>query len=554
MTSLKKRLLTSLTLSGAAVLFACGNGGADGEQVDLDEVELGEEHAVEGFSVGDTFVATGEEPLNIDILYRDHPNYPLDEGWDFFRILEEDHNVTFEINNTPESDFAERRSVLIAGGDANTILTNTWGGDEAEFWASGAILPISQYTELMPYYSQRIEEWEMDDELDNMRQLDGNYYRLPGIQEIVRHEYSLVINQTVFDEHGLETPETWDDVRSALEVLHAEEGTTPFADRWTGESLLNWASHSFGTIGGWGFGDGVQFDEEADEFVYAPMQEEYRSMVEYFAGLVDDGLMDPESFTGDDEQQVDKFTNLDSFVISGSDQTLIQMRDAMNELHGDGAYELSLIVPPEGPAGPYVGGDRFGNGVMFSSDIADRDDFVAILQFWDWLLYSDEGIEFGYWGIEGEHHEKTDEVPGGYRPIGEIDYLGLNPGGSEHLQEDYGFRNGVFAYDGPTHILQSVMDQATIDFVEAVENEREVVEPAPPYPMDEADQEQLALLRTNLQDTTNQYTLRFITGQYSLDQWDEFIADLENGNVDQYLEIINEAYHNFQETLEEIEE
>jgi putative aldouronate transport system substrate-binding protein len=551
-TKFKKRLLAGLTVCGASLLVACRNDNT-AEEVDVDEIEVGEV-AMEDYSVGDTFVAQGEEPLEIDILYRDHPNYPLREDWEFFQLLEENHNVTFTFTSVPDSDYAERRSVQIAGGDAPSIMTNTWGGDEAEFWSSGAILPISQYTELMPHFSQRVEEWGFEDELDNMRQLDGNYYRLPGLQELVRHEYSLVINQTVFDEHGIETPNTWDEVREALEVLQEAEGGTPYADRWEGQSLLNWASHSFGTIGGWGYGDGVQFDEEADEFVFAPIQDEYRSMLEYFGGLVNDGLMDPESFTGDDEQQMDKFVNLDSFVISGSDQTLIQMRDSMNEVYGEGEYELTLITPPEGPYGPYVGGDRFGNGVMFANSIADRDDFVAILQFWDWLVYSDEGIEFGYWGIEGEHHEKTDEVAGGYRPLDPIDYLGLNPSGTEHLQEDYGFRNGVFAYDGPEHILFSVMDEATIEFIETVDAEREVVEPAPPYPMDQAESEQLSIYRNNLDDITSEWTLRFITGQRDINEdWDTFVNEIQEAGVDNYLETINNAYREFQDTLEEVE-
>ncbi|GAA0358735.1 hypothetical protein GCM10008932_09300 [Alkalibacterium iburiense] len=42
----------------------------------------------------------------------------------------------------------------------------------------------------------------------------------------------------------------------------------------------------------------------------------------------------------------------------------------------------------------------------------------------------------------------------------------------------------------------------------------------------------------------------FITGQYDLDRWDEFMADLENQNVDQYLEIVNNAHQEFQANLE----
>lgn len=513
--------------------------------------EYGMEHAMENYQAGDTFVATGDEPLTIEILYRDHPNYPIDLEWDFFKILEEKHNVVFEIVSAPLSDYNERRSVLISAGEAPGVISNTWGGEDGQFWASGAILPISQFTEYLPNYTKRIEEWDFAAELDNNRQLDGNYYRLSGLSEFVRHDYTLAINKTIFDEYGIEEPNTWDELKEALATLKEETGNIPFSDQWQGNSLLNYSAGTFNTVGGWGFGGGVIFDDATSEFVYAPLQEGYKDMVTYFAGLVADGLMNPESFTQEDKTAMDSFNNLESYVISGNAQTVIQQQTAMDEIHGEGAYEIKKITIPEGPNGATIRGDRFDNGFMFTTALSEQDDFIATLQFFDWLLYSDEGVEYGYWGIEGQHFEKTDEVAGGYKPLDPIDYLGLNPSGTEHLQNDYGFRNGVFAFAGPEEIYKSVMDEAEIEFQEKMNEKFEMLEAFPPYPMEQFDAEQLALIGTTLEDTTNAYTLRFITGQYELDRWDEFVAELENQNAQGYVDIINTAYRNFQETLSE---
>lgn len=560
--SLKKKLLAGLTLTTATLLIACGgdsngsdsdsgsgsdgNGGDDTEQVSEDEI--GSEHAMEDFKAGDTFYS--EEPLEFSFLYRDHPNYPIDEDWTFYEKLEERTNVTFNNTVVPMSDFAERRSVLIAAGDSPDIISNVYGGEESQFVGSGALLPISDYVHLMPHLTQRIEEWDLQDELDQNRQADGKYYFLPGIEENVRHDYTLMINRTVFDEYGIEDPNTWDELRDALQILKDETGNVPFNDQWQGQALLNYASHSFGTIGGWGFGGGTVYDEEADEFKYAPMEQGYKDMVEYFAGLVADGLMDPESWTQDDEMAQNAFNNAESYVISSNSQTVIGQRESMTDIHGEDVYEIGKITSPEGPAGPLVGGSRFVAGIMLPSHLTERDDFLALLQFVDWLYYSDEGNELAWWGIEGETYEKTDEVPGGYRPLDPIDYLGLNPGGTEHLQEDHGFRNGIIASGAQAEILQSIMDAEEIAFQDDMNATREVVTPAPPYPLSQADQEQMALLSTPLGDTVETYTLRFITGQYDLDRWDEFMADLENQNVEQYLDIVNKAHQEFQSNLD----
>jgi len=84
--------------------------------------------------------------------------------------------------------------------------------------------------------------------------------------------------------------------------------------------------------------------------------------------------------------------------------------------------------------------------------------------------------------------------------------------------------------------------------------EVEVLLPDPPRPLDPIDQEQASLLATPLLDTVDQYTFRFVTGQYSIDRWDEFMAELESQNVEAFLEIVNNAYRDYQEALESASE
>lgn len=551
----KKSLLLSLTLSGAILMAACNNedgAATDSGEGDVTEEDIGTVGAMENFDVGDTFVAT--EPLDISILYRDLSAYPFDPDWMFFNELEENNNVFYEAVSVPLSDFEERRSVTIAAGDMPDYVTDSWPGVENEFVASGVILPISDYVHLMPHFQDRVERWDLQDELDNLRYLDGKYYVLPGLHENVHFDFSLKYNKTVFDEYGIEEPTSWDELRTALETLRDETDTMPMTLWWQGNSMFSFAGPSFNTIGGWGFGDGAMYDEDADEFVYAPLEQGYRDMVEYFAGLVEDGLLTPEAFTQDGERTRNQLVNLESFVSSGQAITMADVNEGLEDRGDDNEYEFVRMPILDGPAGPRVGGSRLASGIMFNTDVSERDDFLALLQYVDWLYYSDEGNEFAQWGVEGETFEKTDEVAGGYRPLDGISYETFNTEADESLQEDYGFGNVAFAYASNYDITLSKMDEQEIDFQERMIESRELVNPDPSYPMSQADQEQASLMSTPLKDTVDQYTMRFITGQYELDRWDEFMDDLENQNVDAYMDLINEAYREFQETLEEIEE
>lgn len=191
------------------------------------------------------------------------------------------------------------------------------------------------------------------------------------------------------------------------------------------------AAASFNTVAGWGFGGGTLYDEAKDEFYFAGSSDDYKTMVEYFAGLVQDGLMDPESFTQEDDQADQKLANEQSFAITTNGQELLRERTVLEATKGDD-FQLDKIRVPSGPAGDNMRGARIENGFMISSDAKDNDDFVAMLQFLDWLYYSDEGLEFVRWGVEGETFTKDAD---GNRVLADgIEFLDTNVGADKHFR------------------------------------------------------------------------------------------------------------------------
>ena len=284
------------------------------------------------------------------------------------------------------------------------------------------------------------------------------------------------------------------------------------------------------------------------------MEQGYKDMITYFAELTEDGLLDVEALTQDDQMARGKLINLESFVSSGNVGTITDVNEGLDERHGENEYEFARLPILEGPAGRKMRGGNTSSGIMLNANITEREDFQAVLQFIDWLYYSDEGSEFAHWGVEDETFVRTDEYVGGYKPLDHIRYERMNVGASDSLQEDYGFSNAAFAYAGPAHIRQSIMEEKEYNYQNRMNEEVEVLLPDPPRPLDPIDQEQASLLATPLLDTVDQYTFRFVTGQYSIDRWDEFMAELESQNVEGFLEIVNNAYRDYQEALESASE
>ncbi len=530
--------------TGMLALAACGSGGASDD--DTGAALANDAGSMADYGVGDQFTAT--EPLSFPILFSDHPNYPIQDDWMLWQEIEERANVTLEPTVVPMSDYEQKRSLLVGAGDAPLILPKTYPGQEAAFVSSGAILPVSDYIDLMPNFKDKVEKWGLDANLDTLRQEDGKYYVLPGLHEAVWQDYTIAVRTDIMDELGLEEPKDWDEFRDMLAAMkEAYPDVYPLSDRFSiptpAGNLLNLLGMTYGTSAGWGYAN-QRWDEEAGEFVFPGTTDEYRDMVTYLHGLVEDGLIDPESFTQDDDSAIQKLANGKSFAISTNAQTLVNdYRPALAATLPDA--EIAKIRLPAGPVGDVVSGTALlENGIMISSAAKDDENFVAMMQFIDWLWYSDEGQEFAKWGVEGTTYTKDADGTRVLDP--EINFIGLNPGAPKHLQKDFGFSGGVFAYGGTTDLLWSTFSEEEIAFQEGMAD-KEVLPLQPPFPFDEMEREQATLLETPLKDTVQQGTLQFVLGQRDLSEWDAYVAEIEAKGSTQYIELVNGAHERYAE-------
>lgn len=545
--------ITRLRLAGiaataafAVALTACSSGPTDASDetggVTIDAAQsVG---AMEDFDTGTTFKAT--EPVEFSLMYRDHPGYPVKDDWSVFQHLADDHNVSFTRTDIPMSDFEQKKSLLIGSGEASDIISVSYSGSETKFVTGGAILPVSDYFDYMPNFTEKVEEWGLEEELDNRRQADGKVYLLPGLRETPNVEYSVVIREDLWEKAGItEDPKTWEEFAEQLAKVQAADPALAYAmsDRWTDSTplgaLLSMMSPNYGTAAGWGYAN-TWYDAESEKYVFTGTTDEYRELLSDVAGLVADGLLDPE-ITQNDDQAVQKFISGQSAAISGNTQTLTEYRTKLADA-GRGDVPIRLISIPAGPAGSNLPSGRFTSGLMISSDAAEKPNFKALLQFVDWLYYSDEGIEFAQWGVEGETFSKD---ANGTRTLNaDIGWGAVNSGAPKKLNADYGYSNGVFlpANGSSKELLLSLMTEEIAAWTEEQLETKEQLPVAPAPLLDEIELEQTSLLQTQLTDAVHAATAAFILGQRSIDtDWDAYVSEMEALGASQLVDTVNTA-------------
>ncbi|HEX6195352.1 MAG TPA: extracellular solute-binding protein [Jiangellaceae bacterium] len=554
----RRKAITGAVAVLALTLSACG--GDEGEEPDQDagDEEPDDEDGGEGgddpladqsvgamdeWGVGDTFVAT--EPVEFGLLYRDHPNYPYQEDWLILETLEQEHNVTFDTVNVPLSDWNDRRNLLLGAGDAPELVPSIYAGDEDQFVAGGALLPVSDYLDYLPNFWDKVQKWGLEAEIDNLRQEDGKFYILPGLHELNNPQYTFAYRADLFEEAGItEQPATWDEWADQLETVvefhDLDYGITDGADNFQVlDATLSVAGPNFGTQGGWTWYGREGVWHNGEQFEYVPAMDEYRDMIAYFADLNDRGLLDPESINQDKDQSDQKFLNGNAAARGSNYQEIVNLRQSFEDLGED--VELELLTVPTGPAGSNLNsGERLESGIVISAHAAESDHFKALLQYVDWQYFGDTGLEFAKWGVEGETYTKEDD---GTRVLAEsVDWGGLNPGAPEQLNADYGFYNGVWtlAHGSTADLFLSMHREETQEFITKM-NEKEELPLPPPAPLTEEEQERAQLLRGTLESHAQENTAQFILGQRSLDEWDDYVAELEGLGMSDYVTLYNEA-------------
>lgn len=541
-----------LTVAMAAGITAACSGNNSGGSSSSPSSEAGGTPAALDYTFGEGQTFHSNEPVTYSMMFSDNESYPYQKDWRLWSAIQEKSNVTFDLSVTARAEYENQKSLLVNSGDAPYIIPKTY--TESAFIPSGQIVPISDWVQYMPNYTKAVKDWGMEEDLKVKLQADGKYYVLPGLWEVAGGGYSYIIRKDVFEAAGIDVKAeeanwTYEDFYEAMKKVKEYTGAKyVMSDRFKGDSTLNIAAVEYGVTGGWGLSNGLTFDHDKQEFQFADSTDNFKQYVTYFNKLIKDGILDPESFTQDDDTALAKFYRGDTFVINGNYQNLADMIPKMQVQDSD----LYMIVQPGGPAGKLqIENSRLENGIMISQNALKdlgEEGFIKMLRFVDWLWYSNEGQTLSLWGVEGETYTK--DANGTIVLNSDISFNGLNPTATKKLNVDYGFGGGVFAYGGTSELKMSKMTDGEKDYNDRILKYREVRKLIPPIMATSDESEQMNLISTPLMDYVKTMTLKFITGQSDIDkEWASYAAQVEANGSTRYVQLANEIFEKTKSVL-----
>lgn len=539
---MKKLVFVCVALLAASVVFAAGD--QEGATGTADGVQL---------TPKGTFPIV-QEMVTLEYMIPSSPNVSDYEDNHLTQLLEERTNVRINLRLTPSQDYNNKMNLMFASQSdlPDIIFPNGIDVNAQLMWGDqGVLLPLDDLLE-----EHAVRFWELLEREPHVegliRAADGRIYSLPRIGACPHCNPSkrFWINQNWLDALGLDTPTTTEEFRDVLEAFRTQDPNgngemdeIPLIGSRTGwnaaprhfllNSFLNYNEEQ----------GGMMYIEN-DTVIPAFTQPEYRDGLAYMNSLVEEGLLDPVSFTQD-------FNQLQQLIISNP--MIVGVFPAggtphYNEDHSTYAYvHLDPLQGPEGVQNAMYNpwsGVNIGQGSITSEAAYPEVAIRWFDQFYDFettvtARYGRQGVDWRY-VEDGEvflnsAKQQTpavmlNEVWGVQQPHNIHWYL-KHPGYTDISIEtaDWDEFDRIAAMGDSTIKL--------LDFTLPTETQM------PPVALSPADVQEYNELKSTIETYVEESRVRFIVGDLNIENdWDAYLATLESLGLERFVEMKQGAY------------
>lgn len=482
-----------------------------------------------------------EKPIEITVMLADHANQVLGNGTPAQEAILEKTNVQLTLELVSSSAYNEKKSVVLATGSFPDLI-HVNHSNLKTYYTSGYLEPLMQYVneETMPNF---YKVWQEYPELQNYL-IDGELYAFPRVTvENDAAGYGPVIRTDLLEKHGLDIPETFDDLLDVLaELKEIYPDSIPWATRNKTSNLIATTSYMLGA------GSGMYYDFDKGQYQYGQATEEFKAVLEYLNRAYELGVLNPEYATSTAQQLESNLTTGKSFFYLDNSTFGQNYTLTLRKTEGNEDAVLQLIPIPE---------NSFGQrrAVGYSKDIQNQ--FFAlnaksknkeeILKWIDWM-YSEEGYAISAYGKEGYSFEYNENGEPEFIEEYVMQFKDGTPADYYALYGDAGIGDlNVSFLVGGTHLIQKIqkIDGNWSELTEEywkINNADEAYErpKVAPYLTDEENARYKEITSDINTILATEYD-KYIMGEEPIENWDNVIAKLKAAGVDEIVEMYNQA-------------
>lgn len=395
--------ILALLLTVVMVLSACSSGGSQSS------------------TQGSPQAAKTDKPADGPVtmaFFAPQGKAPLEENL-YTKLVEQKFNVKINWNLSPSDALKDRRQLLLASGDyPEVFLEGKFSYTDLQTYGKqGVFVPLN---DLIDKYAPNIKKFIEKKPYVKaaITAPDGNIYALPRVNECYHCTYSQKywMNKEWLDKLGLKVPTTTDELYTVLKAFKEKD---PNGNGKADEIPLTGAPNKSvwnGNIDAYIMNSFIYNDNDKylllkdGKVDFAANKAEWKQGLEFMRKLYKDGLVDPASFTQND-QAIGQLGNREGDEQVGSITTALvsYLVDPGNK--DKPRHKHWVIVPPlKGPNGVQLAGVWQGiSEFEFAlTNKAKKEQQIAAIKVVDYA-FSEEGALYSEYGpLEGIGWKKAE--------------------------------------------------------------------------------------------------------------------------------------------------
>lgn len=485
------------------------------------------------------------ETVKKTIMIRKPGNIGDVEKMETLNYIAEKMNLEIEWIVVGADGWDERINLMLSTNDLPDIIMKGTIPNLSAAIEDGQVIALD---ELMEYYSDGIkpllEEYPGVD--ISSRASDGKLYTLPGINTLrpnLTSHRNLWINQQWLDNLGLEIPTTTDELLDVLRAFRDEDangnGNTsdeiPYAIEDSGAThsgRVDIISGLFGLYYNMGY-ENIQL--EGDTVSFLKNTDEWKEVLQYMNTMYTEGLMDNEVYTQTGDMSIAKISsgNVGIFGLS-SDDLFTTVSD-----------QYVALAPVQSPNGKtpviQLASNSMGSNTFITS--ADETPWVSF-RLLDYFFTEEGSMTVGCFNEDliGVTCQKKEDGSWDYSD----EMINDERGVAVAVGDACPLPGGGFGYwrnENNSNYIYSEKVQENVPVWEPYYQ----ADPVYGTPLfDSQTQEKVDEIKTDLDVYVSECQAKFITGEMSFDNWDDYCTTLESLRVDELVSYYQAYYDSLQ--------
>ena len=448
--------------------------------------------------------------------------------------LEKRTGVDLDITSVAITDASTQASLLVASGDFPNLwygFVNYYGGTVDSAVDDEIVYNLADYKDSMPNYFAMIDE---NEELRKDTYTDsGVMAQTYGVFADPKSTQGLALRKDWLEAQGLDVPVTYDDY---YEVLTSFKNNYD-AVYWMNANGEQYFSAGYDIVPGFMVRDGkVEYGFMEDAYLdYLTMMNKW-----YSEGLIND------LFLTNPYQSLLDFNAVLNNEAGAWYCTAAQMMPWLISSAVDPNFHITgLTAVTKDGSQAHIGeeGSVFDSQMWSITTVCEDPDVIA--KYVDYV-YSDDGILLANYGVEGETFTYVDGVP-------KLTDLVLN-----NPNYSYGAAMNIFVCDRMTpapfvideNRVRADYIQDQLDAIEVWNNSNDGLYniPRAGVSMNVDESQEYTDLYADIETYQDENIVKFVVGDKSLDEFDDFVATLKQMGIERCVELEQAAYDRYLES------